>query len=135
MYRVIKRDGSVVEFDLSKITKAIQKAFDACERSYTQSVLDLVSLRVTSDFEPKVKKDEIGVEDIQDSVEKVLSEAGYYDVAKAYILYRRQRENVRNIKETTLKYHNRNIYSKLGVSSRKQMLEIAAALNMKRASA
>ncbi|MBR2669177.1 MAG: ribonucleoside triphosphate reductase [Solobacterium sp.] len=104
MYRVIKRDGSVVEFDLSKITKAIQKAFDACERSYTQSVLDLVSLRVTSDFEPKVKKDEIGVEDIQDSVEKVLSEAGYYDVAKAYILYRRQRENVRNIKETTLDY-------------------------------
>ena len=104
MYRVIKRDGSVVEFDLSKITKAIQKAFDACERSYTQSVLDLVSLRVTSDFEPKVKKDEIGVEDIQDPVEKVLSEAGYYDVAKAYILYRRQRENVRNIKETTLDY-------------------------------
>ncbi|MBQ1467456.1 MAG: ribonucleoside triphosphate reductase [Solobacterium sp.] len=104
MYRVIKRDGSVVEFDLSKITKAIQKAFDACERSYTQSVLDLISLRVTSDFEPKVKKDEIGVEDIQDSVEKVLSEAGYYDVAKAYILYRRQRENVRNIKETTLDY-------------------------------
>ena len=40
-----------------------------------------------------------------------------------------------NIKETTLKYHNRNIYSKLGVSSRKQMLEIAAALNLKRASA
>ena len=104
MYRVIKRDGSVVEFDLSKITRAIQKAFDACERSYTQSVLDLISLRVTSDFEPKVKKDEIGVEDIQDSVEKVLSEAGYYDVAKAYILYRRQRENVRNIKETTLDY-------------------------------
>lgn len=40
-----------------------------------------------------------------------------------------------NIKETTLKYHNRNIYSKLGVSSRKQMLEIAAALNLKKASA
>ena len=104
MYRVIKRDGSVVDFDLSKITRAIQKAFDACERGYTQSVLDLISLRVTSDFEAKIKKDEIGVEEIQDSVEKVLSEAGYYDVAKAYILYRRQRENVRNIKETTLDY-------------------------------
>ncbi len=104
MYRVVKRDGKITEFDVNKIVNAIRKAFDACERHYDQSVLELIALRVTSDFEPKIKEELIGVEDIQDSVEKVLSEAGYSDVAKAYILYRRQRENVRNIKATTLDY-------------------------------
>ena len=48
----------------------------------------MLALRVTADFEPKIRDGRIAVEDIQDSVEKVLSEAGYADVAKAYILYR-----------------------------------------------
>ena len=104
MYRVLKRDGKTAKFDVKKISAAIQKAFDACERNYDESVVDMIALRVTSDFEPKVKDGFIGVEDIQDSVEKVLSEAGYADVAKAYILYRKQRENVRNINATTLDY-------------------------------
>ncbi|MBQ9047253.1 MAG: ribonucleoside triphosphate reductase [Solobacterium sp.] len=104
MYSVVKRDGSIAEFDVNKISAAIQKAFDACERHYNQSIIDMIALRVTSDFEPKVKNEQIGVEEIQDSAEKVLSEAGYADVAKAYILYRKQRENVRNIKATTLDY-------------------------------
>ena len=104
MYRVVKRDGKTAKFDVKKISAAIQKAFDACERAYDDSVIDMIALRVTSDFEPKVQDELIGVEDIQDSVEKVLSEAGYSDVAKAYILYRKQRENVRNINATTLDY-------------------------------
>lgn len=104
MYKVVKRDGKIADFDIHKISSAIQKAFDACGRNYDSSVLDLIALRVTSDFEPKVKDGFIGVEDIQDSAEKVLSEAGYSDVAKAYILYRKQRENVRNIQATTLDY-------------------------------
>ena len=104
MYRVVKRDGSISEFDVKKISAAIQKAFDACERNYHDSVLDMISLQVTSDFDSKIKDDLIGVEDIQDSVERVLSNAGYADVAKAYILYRKQRENVRNITATTLDY-------------------------------
>ena len=104
MYRVVKRDGSISEFDVKKISAAIQKAFDACERNYHDSVLDMIALQVTSDFDPKIKDDLIGVEDIQDSVERVLSNAGYADVAKAYILYRKQRENVRNITATTLDY-------------------------------
>ncbi|MDO4414276.1 MAG: ribonucleoside triphosphate reductase [Erysipelotrichaceae bacterium] len=104
MYRVRKRDGKIADFALNKISEAIKKAFDACERQYTDSIIDLISLRVTSDFEPKIKDGLIDVEAIQDSVETVLSEAGYADVAKAYILYRKQRENIRNINATTLDY-------------------------------
>lgn len=103
-YKVRKRDEQVVAFDIKKISNAIKKAFIACEKKYTDDVLDFIALRVTSDFQSKIKDDIIDVEDIQDSVEKVLSEAGYADVSKAYILYRKQRENVRNISVTTLDY-------------------------------
>ena len=104
MYRVVKRDGKVVDFDLSKISDAITKAFDACKKEYHPDVINLLSLRVTSDFASKVKEEKVTVEDIQDSVEKVLSEAGYPDVAKSYILYRKQREKARNISSTMLDY-------------------------------
>ncbi|MBR4661683.1 MAG: ribonucleoside triphosphate reductase, partial [Clostridia bacterium] len=104
MYQVVKRDGNVVDFNISKISAAITKAFEALGKQYHPSVIDLISLHVTSDFESKIKDDRITVEQIQDSVEKVLSESGYADVAKAYILYRKQREKVRNINSTLLNY-------------------------------
>ena len=104
MYRVVKRDGKLVDFDLSKISDAITKAFDACKKEYHPDVINLLALRVTSDFASKVKDEKITVEEIQDSVEKSLSEAGYPDVAKAYILYRKQREKTRNISATMLDY-------------------------------
>lgn len=104
MYRVVKRDGKIADFDIGKISAAITKAFTACDKPYNSNIIDLIALRVTSDFSDKIKDDLIGVEDIQDSVEKVLSAAGYADVAKAYILYRRQHENIRNIQNTTLDY-------------------------------
>ena len=104
MYQVVKRDGKVVDFNISKISAAITKAFVALNKQYHPSVIDLISLHVTSDFESKIKDGKITVEEIQDSVEKVLSEAGYADVAKAYILYRRQREKVRNINSALLNY-------------------------------
>ncbi len=104
MYRVTKRDGTTAEFDIRKISAAIQKAFDAQNRQSHPTVMDMLSLRVASDFEPKIRNGLITVEDIQDSVEKVLSEAGYSDVAKAYILYRKQREKVRNVGSALLNY-------------------------------
>ena len=104
MYQVQKRDGKIAEFDVIKITAAIAKAFDALEKQYHPSTIDLLGLNVTAHFEPKVHDGIISVEDIQDSVEEVLSTAGYADVAKAYILYRKQRENVRNAKATLLDY-------------------------------
>ena len=104
MYTVLKRDGKISDFDLQKIAKAISLAFDAQEREYNQNIIDFLALKVTADFEPKIKDHHIAVEDIQDSVESVLIQAGYDDVAKAYILYRRQHEKMRNIKTTILDY-------------------------------
>ena len=104
MYRVMKRDGQVAEFTLSKIGVAIEKAFKAQEKEYNQDIIDLLALKVTADFEPKIKDSLINVEDIQDSVEAVLIKAGYADVAKGYILYRKQREKIRNLNSTMLDY-------------------------------
>ena len=104
MYQVLKRDGKIAEFDISKIVEAITKAFDAEDKQYNPSTIDFLALKVTSNFEPKIKDDLIAVEDIQDSVEYVLVQAGFDDVAKAYILYRKQREKIRNMKSTILDY-------------------------------
>ena len=104
MYKVMKRDGTIAEFDIAKISKAITKAFEAEKCEYHPSVIDLLALKVTSDFSPKIKDGIINVEEIQDSAERVLSQAGYTDVAKAYILYRKQREKVRNVKAAMLNY-------------------------------
>ena len=104
MYTVIKRDGKIVDFDLGKISEAITMAFDAQETEYNTNIIDFLALKVTADFEPKIKNHHVAVEDIQDSVESVLVQAGYGEVAKAYILYRRQREKLRNLKSTVLDY-------------------------------
>ena len=104
MYQVTKRDGTIAPFEIGKISAAITKAFEALEKEYHPSIMDLLALRVTADFEPKIQNGLIAVEDIQDSVEAVLSEAGYADVAKAYILYRKQREKIRNLNSTMLNY-------------------------------
>ena len=104
MYQVVKRDGKTVAFDIQKISNAIKKAFDSIEKPFDDNVIDFISLKVTADFASKVAEDKVSVEDIQDSVEKVLGEAGYGDVAKSYILYRRQREKIRNMKSTVLDY-------------------------------
>ena len=104
MYTVLKRDGRIINFDIQKIAGAIKLAFDAQERNYNQDIIDFLALKVTADFEPKIKDHSISVEDIQDSVEKVLIQAGYDDVAKAYILYRRQHEKMRNVSATMLDY-------------------------------
>ncbi len=104
MYSVKKRTGKIVDFDIARISDAIKLAFDALEKQYNQDIIDFIALKVTAAFEPKIKNDLIAVEDIQDSVENVLIQAGYSDVAKAYILYRRQHEKIRNMKSTIVDY-------------------------------
>ena len=104
MYQVTKRDGQVVDFNISKISAAIGKAFEAQGKQYTQDIIDLLALKVTADYEPKIVDGVVTVEAIQDSVESVLIAAGYADVAKCYILYRKQREKIRNMKSTILDY-------------------------------
>ena len=104
MCDVIKRDGTRAEFDIHKIIRVMELAFKAEKKTVFPDVLELMALRVTADFQPKVKDNTIQVEDIQDSVETVLSKAGYSDVAKEYILYRKQREKIRNLHSTFLDY-------------------------------
>ncbi len=104
MYTVVKRDGKSVAFDLLKISTAIRQAFEACQRHYTPDIIDFLALKVTAQFEPLIENDAISVEHIQDSVESVLIKAGYDDVAKAYIIYRRQREKIRNLSATMVDY-------------------------------
>ncbi len=104
MYQVVKRNGEVSDFTLTRISDAIMKAFVATEIEYSNDIIDLLALRVTADFQSKVKDGQIHVEDIQDSVEKVLEQTGYVEVAKAYILYRKQREKMRVMKSTILDY-------------------------------
>ena len=95
MYKVIKRDGSKVLFDISKITKAITKAFKSVDRNYEESQINLLALQVTARFDSKIKNDAITVENIQDCVEQTLMETGFSDVAKSYILYRKNHEKMR----------------------------------------
>ena len=104
MYNVVKRDGKRVPFDLSKISAAITQAFEACQKQFNPDMIDFLALKVTAEFESKIEDDRISVEHIQDSVESVLIKAGYDDVAKAYIIYRRQREKIRNLNATMLDY-------------------------------
>ena len=104
MYQVIKRDGKIADFNIEKISSAIKQAFEACNKQYNDNIIDFLALKVTANFEPKISNNLIAVEDVQDSVESVLVQAGYADVAKAYILYRKQREKIRNMKSTILDY-------------------------------
>ena len=104
MYKVRKRDGKIVAFKLEKISDAIIRAFEALDKDYDKEVVDFLSLKVTSDFNDKVKNNIIGVEDIQDSVERVLIKAEYADVAKSYILYRKLHEKQRAMDGALLDY-------------------------------
>ena len=104
MIQVVKRDGETAEFCLKKITEAIKKAFRATGNEFNDEILELLSLRVTADFQPRMKDGSISVEEIQDSVEHVLKQTGYTDVAKAYILYRKQREKIRSMNSALLNY-------------------------------
>ena len=106
MYKVLKRDGKIVDFDITKIANAIQKAFEATNTPEGNGVVDFLALRVTADFAKKIENNLISIEDIQDSVETVLSQAGYEEVAKAYILYRKQHERIRHTNDTLLDYKN-----------------------------
>ena len=104
MIRVVKRNGDEHDFTINKISDAIIKAFNATDVQFNNDIVDLLALRVVADFQSKVKDGAIHVEDIQDSVEKTLEHAGFAEAAKAFILYRKQREKMRNMKSTILDY-------------------------------
>ena len=104
MFRIKKRDGSIVDFDLKKIERAIEKAFIAEHKEFTQEIIELLALKTTANFNSKIKDNIVSVEEIQDAVEIALVQSGYVDVAKSYILYRKQHESLRQMKSTELDY-------------------------------
>ena len=104
MYQVKKRDGSTVEFEIAKITAAITKAFQSLDKQFHPSVIELLALRVTADFEHKIHDGLVHVNDIQHSVETILADAGYEDVANAFRSFRQQREQSRNADSGMLSY-------------------------------
>ena len=106
MLTVTKRDGAKVPFDLSKIESAIERAFSAEHQEATKDILELLALRVTADFNKKIKNDTISVEDIQDSVEIVLIAAGYIEIARSYMDYRKRHQALRQVKTTSLDFKN-----------------------------
>jgi len=106
MLKIRKRDESLEDFDLKKIENAIERAFMAEHKFYNSDIIEMLALRVTADFNKKVANEIIAIEDIQDSVEVVLIQAGYIDVARSYMIYRKQHENLRQIKSTSLDYKN-----------------------------
>ena len=101
---VKKRDGSYVAYRIKKIQDAMQKAFLSTGTPVSDDVLELLALRTTADAGKQAKDDILEVEVIQDSVERILSNCGYPDVAKAYILYRQQHEKLRRVNDTLLDY-------------------------------
>ena len=103
-WQVVKRDGTAVAFDVGKIMKAMEKAFASLGDVPDRSILQMLALRVSADFMPKVSDGRISVEQIQDSAERILSLAGYAEAAKAYILYRKQREHVRALEDSSSRY-------------------------------
>ena len=106
MLNVQKRNGSLQEFQINKIEVAIEKAFMAEHKFYNSDIIQMLALRTTAAFNSKIKNNVIDIEDIQDAVEVVLIQAGYIDVAKSYMIYRKQHENLRQIKETNIDYKN-----------------------------
>ncbi len=96
--RIVKRDGRIVEFDSRKITEAIRKAFVATRGGIgepAQQLSDEVAQLLVTKFKRKIPT----VENVQDTVEEVLIRRGYPDIAKAYILYRQKRSEIREAKQ------------------------------------
>jgi len=100
MLRVRKRNDEVIDFNITKIQNAIERAFVAEHKYYNKDIIEMLSLRVVADFNRKDKNEVIDVENIQDSVETVLIQAGFTDVARSYMLYRKKHEEDRSKKLT-----------------------------------
>lgn len=92
--QVIKRNGSIEEFNVDKIISAVEKAFKSCNKKMPQYLYDMIGALFGT-----LKGDTIGIEEIQNKVEDVLMNDKHFDVAKAYIIYRNKHEESRFVRE------------------------------------
>jgi ribonucleoside-diphosphate reductase alpha chain len=89
--QIKKRNGLVAPFDRAKIENAMSKAFAATQTAFTSDELRIAADEIVAELETRFVESIPGIEDIQDVVERKLAEGGYFEVAKAYIIYRRER--------------------------------------------
>lgn len=92
--QVVKRDGSIEEFNVDKIISAVEKAFKSCNKEMPQYLYDMLGALFGT-----LEGDTIGIEEIQNKVEDVLMNDKHFDVAKSYIIYREQHKQARFIRE------------------------------------
>lgn len=92
--QVVKRDGNLEEFNVDKIISAVEKAFKSCNKKMPQYLYDIIGALFDT-----LEGDTIGIEEIQNKVEDVLMNDKYFDVAKAYIIYRNKHEESRFVRE------------------------------------
>lgn len=92
--QVVKRDGSIEEFNVDKIISAVEKAFKSCNKKMPQYLYDMLGALFGT-----LEGDTIGIEEIQNKVEDVLMNDKHFDVAKSYIIYRNKHEESRFIRE------------------------------------
>lgn len=103
---VIKRDGIKEEFNRNKIRDAVLKAFGVTQNS-SKTMDEDIYRAVTEITNSVVETEDQSIEDIQDQIEELLMDLGYYNVAKKYILYRKEREDIRNHATRDIKFiHN-----------------------------
>lgn len=92
--QVVKRDGSIEEFNVDKIISAVEKAFKSCNKKMPQYLYDMLGALFGT-----LEGDTIGIEEIQNKVEDVLMNDKHFDVARSYIIYREQHKQARFIRE------------------------------------
>lgn len=106
LFMVIKRDGTKEEFNRNKIRDAVLKAFGITQNS-SKTMDEDIYRAVTEITNSVVETEDQSIEDIQDQIEELLMDLGYYNVAKKYILYRKEREDIRNHATRDIKFiHN-----------------------------
>lgn len=106
LFMVIKRDGIKEEFNRNKIRDAVLKAFGVTQNS-SKTIDEDIYRAVTEITNSVVETEDQSIEDIQDQIEELLMDLGYHDVAKKYILYRKEREDIRNHATRDIKFiHN-----------------------------
>ncbi|MBE5774166.1 MAG: anaerobic ribonucleoside triphosphate reductase, partial [Clostridiales bacterium] len=113
---IIKRDGREVSFDSDKITDAIMKAFQASNSAKTRRTAEDITRQVLEEIETNESIGTPSVEDVQDTVERVLIENGFVRTAKAYILYRAERSRIREMNTRLMRIYD-DITNKAAVDS------------------
>ena len=104
MISVIKRDKETVGFQLTKLTASIEKALQAAGNVCSQEIAELLSLRTTADFQPKICEGELRTEEIKASAARVLEQTGYTEAAGAYLSYKKEKNSAEEKKNTLLDY-------------------------------